>query len=148
MDVEEVESPDMWGLGTQYWARNKHTRDYNARFAILLDMVGGENARFYRELNSMYYAPAVTDKVWNAASATGNATFFPDRRSGYVTDDHVFINTIAGIPAIDVIPFYPDCEASSFGPVWHTVSDNIDHIDKATLSAVGQTIMYVIYNER
>lgn len=65
-----------------------------------------------------------------------------------MTDDHVFINTLAKIPAIDIIPYYPDCVQSSFGPTWHTVSDDIGHIDRQTLQAVGQTIMYVVYNEK
>lgn len=142
------ESADMWGLGTQYWSRRKHKADYNARFAILLDMVGGEAPTFYREAYSNRYAKDVVDKVWGAARETGNGRLFVDEVYGYVTDDHVFINTIAKIPAVDVIPSYPDCKESTFGPTWHTVSDNMDHIDRQTLLSVGQTIMYVIYNEK
>lgn len=147
-DWKGSERAEMWGLGTQYWARRMHRQDYNARFAILLDMVGGQDAVFYREAYSVHYAPAVVDKVWNAAAVTGNGRLFSNEVSGYVTDDHVFINTIAKIPAVDIIPHYPDCRQSSFGPTWHTVSDNLEHIDRATLQAVGQTVMYVIYNEK
>ncbi len=147
-DWKGDERADMWGLGTQYWARHKHKADYNARFAILLDMVGGQNAVFYREAYSVHYAKTVVDKVWDAAYASGNGRFFNQKVSGYVTDDHLFINSIAKIPAIDIIPYYPDCRQSSFGPTWHTVSDDIDHIDKSTLQAVGQTVVSVIYNER
>lgn len=147
-DWKGNERSEHWGLGTQYWARRKHKQDYNARFAILLDMVGGQDAEFYRELYSQHYASGVADKVWKAAAATGNGRFFPNAESGYVTDDHVFINTLAKIPAIDIIPYYPDCVQSSFGPTWHTVSDDIGHIDRQTLQAVGQTIMYVVYNEK
>ncbi len=147
-DWKGSETADMWGLGTQYWARHKHAPEYNARYAILLDMVGGQDAVFYREAYSVRYAQTVVDKVWKAAEATGNGRFFNNQISGYVTDDHLFINGIAKIPAIDIIPYYPDCAASSFGPTWHTVSDNIEHIDKSTLRAVGQTVMSVIYNEK
>lgn len=143
-----TERSEYWGLGTQYWARRKHRPDYNARFAILLDMVGGQNAVFYREAYSEHYAAGIVDKVWKAAAATGNARFFANETSGYVTDDHVFINAVAKIPAIDIIPYHPDCEQSSFGPTWHTVSDDMEHIDRQTLQAVGQTIMQVVYNER
>ena len=62
-----------------------------------------------------------------------------------VTDDHEPLNKIAGIPAIDIIPYYPDCAQSSFGPTWHTVSDTMEHIDRATLQAVGQTLIQLIY---
>lgn len=147
-DWQGKERAEMWGLGTQYWARNRHVADYNARYAILLDMVGGQNAVFYREAYSEHYAKAVVDKVWSAAKSTGNGRFFNQEVSGYVTDDHLFINAIAKIPAIDIIPYYPDCAQSSFGPTWHTVSDDIAHIEKSTLQAVGQTVISVIYNEK
>lgn len=147
-DWKGEQREDMWGLGTQYWARRMHTEGYNARYAILLDMVGGQNATFYREGYSVRYASGVVDKVWDAAARVGSGRYFPNTGSCYVTDDHVFINTIGKIPAIDIVPYYPDCEQSSFGPTWHTVSDDIEHIDKATLQAVGRTLMYVIYNEK
>ena len=53
----------------------------------------------------------------------------------------------AGIPTVDVIPFYPDCDQSSFGPTWHTVNDDMEHLDINTLKAVGQTLIQVIYSE-
>lgn len=137
-----------WGLGTQYWARRPHRDGYNARYAILLDMVGGQGASFSREGFSVGYAAGVTDKVWKAASALGYSKIFKDRDGGYVTDDHVFINRIAKIPAIDIVPFQPECEQSTFGPTWHTVIDDIEHIDRSTLQAVGQTLLQVIYNEK
>ena len=48
---------------------------------------------------------------------------------------------------VDIIAFYPDCAQSSFGPTWHTVSDDMDHIDRNTLKAVGQTVVQVIFSE-
>ena len=36
---------------------------------------------------------------------------------------------------------------SGFGPTWHTVNDNMEHIDRQVLKAVGQTVTQVIYNE-
>ena len=55
---------------------------------------------------------------------------------------------MAKIPTIDIIPYYPACEESSFGPTWHTVNDDMAHIDKNTLLAVGQTIIQVIFSEK
>ena len=55
---------------------------------------------------------------------------------------------MAGIAAIDIIPFYADCQQSSFGPTWHTVNDDMSHIDRTTLKAVGQTMLQVILSER
>lgn len=138
---------DSWALGAQYWANNPHRQGYEARFGILLDMVGGQNAYFHKELVSKHFAPGIVDKVWAAAQAAGYGSYFPTSDGGMVNDDHVPVNQIARIPTIDIIPFYPDCEASSFGPTWHTVNDDMAHIDKATLQAVGQTVVQVLFSE-
>lgn len=137
---------DTWALGSQFFAANL-PEGYEARYGILLDMVGGEGAQFYREGMSMKYAEAIVHKVWAAAKAAGYGSYFPESDGGYVTDDHVPLNEVAGIPTIDIIAYYPDCQQSSFGPTWHTVNDDMDHIDKNTLKAVGQTIIQVLYSE-
>jgi len=137
-----------WGLGTQYWAKNPHKEGYKARYAILLDMVGGKGARFCREMYSVMYGKHVVDKVWSAAGKLGYGSLFLPVDGGYVTDDHYFINRIAQIPAIDIIPYLPNCKESSFGPTWHTTKDNIENIDKNVLEAVGKTLLDVIYNEK
>lgn len=135
-----------WALGAQYWAANL-PQGYQARYGILLDMVGGVGARFYQEGVSRQYAPDIVDKVWAAAGAIGFGSYFPQQQGGMITDDHVPVNEVAKIPTIDIIPYYPDCEQSSFGPTWHTVADNMDHIDKNTLKAVGQVVVQVLYSE-
>ncbi|MBQ1854385.1 MAG: M28 family peptidase, partial [Prevotella sp.] len=33
------------------------------------------------------------------------------------------------------------------GPTWHTINDDMAHIDKETLRAVGQTLVQLIYSE-
>ena len=145
---EGTDPGDTWALGAQYWAANPHKQGYAARFGILLDMVGGQGAQFYKERMSLQYAKKIVDKVWQAASVVGYGSFFPMKDGGYITDDHIPVNTTAKIPCIDIIPYYPDCEASSFGPTWHTVSDDMLHIDKSTLQAVGQTIIQVLFSEK
>ena len=87
-------------------------------------------------------------EVGNAAGKLGYSSLFKPIDGGYVTDDHFFINTIARIPAIDIVPYLPNCKESSFGPTWHTTHDNIENIDKNVLEAVGKTLMEVIYNEK
>ncbi len=136
---------DTWALGAQYYAENFPT-DVKPAFGILLDMVGGEGAQFYREGMSKQFAPDIVDRVWAAAQTAGYANYFPLSDGGMVTDDHVPVNQQAGIPTIDIIPYYPDCQASSFGPTWHTVSDTMAHIDKSTLQAVGQTVIQVLFS--
>lgn len=136
-----------WALGAQYWASNI-PQGYAPRYAILLDMVGGQGAQFYREGMSQQYAPEIVKKVWRAARQVGYGSFFPKQDGGMITDDHIPVNQTAKIPCIDVIPYYPQCEQSSFGPTWHTLNDDMNHIDKNTLKAVGQTMVQVIYTEK
>jgi hypothetical protein len=144
---DKVDS-DSWALGAQYWAVNPaplNPKHY--QYGILLDMVGGQGAKFYREYYSMQYARNVVERVWQAANAAGYGSIFPYKDGGGVTDDHIPVNEKAGIPCIDIINHYPDCEQSSFGPTWHTVSDDMQHIDRNTLQAVGQTLIQLIYSE-
>lgn len=135
---------DTWALGAQYWSTHHHD-GHKPRFGILLDMVGGQGARFYQEGVSLYYAPDIVRRVWAAAETVGFGSYFPNEEGGQITDDHVPVNQKAGIPCIDIIPHYPDCAQSSFGPTWHTVKDDMEHLDKNTLQAVGQTLIQVIY---
>jgi len=145
---EEVSDGSSWALGAQHWAAHRHIEGYKARYGILLDMVGGQGARFYQELYSRHYAQHVVSRVWQAAAVVGYGSFFPLQEGGGITDDHVPVNEVAGIPCIDIIPHYPDCEQSTFGPTWHTVNDDMQHLDRATLRAVGQTIVQVLYSEK
>ena len=138
---------DSWALGAQYWSKNL-PQGYEARYGILLDMVGGVGAQFFQEGISLQYAPEIVKKVWRSAREVGFGSYFPKRMGGMVTDDHVPVNRYAKIPTIDIIPFYPDCKQSGFGPTWHTLADNMENIDRNTLRAVGQTLVQVIYKER
>jgi Zn-dependent M28 family amino/carboxypeptidase len=138
---------DSWCLGTQYWAKSPHVPGYTARFGILLDMVGAPNATFCREQASDYYAGSVVDKVWSQAKSLGFEQYFVNQKGGAITDDHIYVNKIIGIPSIDIIHFDPK-SGSGFGTYWHTTHDTMDNVDKKTLNAVGATLMHVIYNEK
>lgn len=144
----QVENSELtWCLGTQYWAKNPHVPGYTAKYGILLDMVGGKQATFYREQISDYYAQETVSKVWSQAQSLGFEQFFINQKGGQVTDDHVFINQLAGIPCIDIIQFDPNGR-TGFADYWHTVDDTMKNVDKTTLQAVGTTLLHVIYNEK
>lgn len=146
--ADVADDGNSWALGAQYWAANPHKDGYKARFGILLDMVGGTGAMFYQEGMSRQYASNVVDKVWAAAQVVGYGSVFPKTAGGMVTDDHIPVNEQLNIPTVDIINYYPDCEQSSFGPTWHTVSDTMEHIDRNTLQAVGQTVVQVLFSEK
>lgn len=135
---------DSWALGSQYWAKNPHVPGYSARFGILLDMVGAANPAFTMEGSSMYYAPGIMRKVWKVAERLGYNNYFLNRKSGPITDDHVYVNEYLNIPTIDIIDYDPD-RPKGFFDQWHTVEDDLTHISRETLKAVGQTVMTVVY---
>ena len=147
---EGVEAPpgEWWGLGSQYWSRHPHRDGYRARYGALLDMVGAPDAHFRYEYFSNRDARIVLNHVWNIADMLGFGDTFIAQPSGHATtDDHYYVNTIARIPMIDII-HQDDYTGTSFPATWHTMNDNIDHIDKNTLAIVGKTLLCVIYNEK
>jgi glutaminyl-peptide cyclotransferase len=137
-----------WCLGSQYWSKNKHNPNYRAKYGILLDMVGAENARFAREGNSMDYAKNVVDKVWKAGDKLGYSDYFKYVNAPAITDDHYYINTIAKIPMIDIIEYnMAATDGDYFGDYHHRHADSMSIISPKTLKAVGQTVLHVVYNE-
>ncbi|MCE9540698.1 MAG: M28 family peptidase [Bacteroidetes bacterium] len=137
---------ESWCLGSQFWAKNLHKTNYYANFGVLLDMVGGPNAIFPKESNSVELASAAVDKVWKAASNIGYGNYFLSQTKEFVgVDDHIYVNQ-AGIPCIDIIEY--NQATGGFGDYHHTHKDNMSLIDKNTLKAVGQTLLEVIYNEK
>ena len=155
-DAEDYGSPehldiewtaDSWCLGSQYWSNNPHVKDYYARYGILLDMVGGENAIFTQEEVSVYYAQSVIDNVWQVARDIGYSSRFSREKTPQIVDDHRYVNEILGIPSIDIIQYDHSTE-SHFGTYWHTHADNIDAVNKQTLQAVGEVVINVIFKEK
>ncbi len=134
---------ETWCLGSQYWAKNK--QGYTAYYGILLDMVGGKNARFPYEGISTRMAKKVMTKVWTQAAAIGYSRYFIPQKEGEITDDHYYVNTIARIPMVDILHWEP--ETGYFGNWHHSLRDDMSLIDKNTLKAVGQTVMHVVYYE-
>ena len=66
-------------LGAQYWSKNL-PNNYTARYGILLDMVGGKNAKFYIEQASMAYAPEIVAKVWGEAANARYSNVFINKQ--------------------------------------------------------------------
>lgn len=133
-----------WCHGSQYWSKNKHVANYSAYYGILVDLVGGKNARFYREGYSRQFASGILSKVWANASQLGHSGFFIQQDSPEILDDHVFVNMNAKIPMIDIIDFSPEM---GFGHYHHTHRDNMEVIDTRTLQAVGETVLFTVYQE-
>ena len=134
-----------WCLGSRYWSQHPHKDGYKARYGILLDMVGGQDARYRYEGFSMRYARDIMLRLWDTAQRVGAGDLFLQEEGGYATDDHQPMNEIAGIPTVDVIPCLEG--AHSFGVTWHTTNDTPEHISKKTLNGVGQSVLQMLSEE-
>lgn len=145
-ETGDYDSSESWCLGSTYWAHHPHTEGYNARFGILMDMVGGRGSSFSLEGFSLQYARPVAEMIWQLARQLGYSQFFPYREGGYITDDHLPVNQIARIPCINIVPYFTS-GPSSFGPTWHTIADTPENIDPNVMKSVGQTVLQAIYNE-
>ena len=137
---------DTWCLGSQYWSKNPHKPNYQAFYGILLDMVGGKNAKFALEGTSRYYAPHIQKKIWDKANSIGLGNYFIYTVAPEIIDDHYYINKLAQIPTIDIIEYDPT-NGNYFGKYWHKHEDNLTIIDKKTLSAVGTLLLHIVYDE-
>jgi Peptidase family M28 len=126
-------------LGARYFAQHK-PEGFKPLFGILLDMVGDKELEIPKDQYSIRFAPDIVELVWSTAHELG-VSQFTDGLQGYVMDDHLPLNDV-GIKTIDLIDFdYPD-ETNRY---WHTTEDTPDKCDPASLSAVGEVLMHVIY---
>lgn len=135
------EREDTWCLGSQLWATN-YAKNVSANYTygIILDMVGAPDAFFPKEMYSTSYAANYQQQIWRAAEQLGYGAMFSSQQSYPITDDHYYINYIAGIPCVDII-HYDIRNATGFPHWWHTRNDDMSNISKSTLQAVGEVVM-------
>lgn len=126
-----------WIQGSIAFVNDKILEKEKIKFGILLDMVGGYNAKFKYESLAYAYYPNIYDKIWEYAKSLGFGNYFIKEHYGIITDDHIpFI--MNKIPFIDII---------DMGYKYHhTSEDTIDKIDIKTLEAIGFTIEYILKN--
>ena len=136
-----------WALGSQHWSNSPHVYGYKAYYGILLDMVGGPNPNFPKEYYSQGFATWVSNKVWRKAADLGYRQYFSNELGTMISDDHLPMNQIAGIPTIDIIDLQPSSSNECFPEVWHTLNDNLENISKTTLRMVGEVVLHTVYEE-
>lgn len=148
-DVEDYGAPDdwngshdekWWGMGTQLWCQQARNEGYRAQYGILLDMVGAPDATFYREYYSDRYASTYVDQIWQTAAGMGYSQLFVNQRGGGITDDHVFVNQILGLPTVDIIDTRMETNGT-FYPYWHTTGDTLDKLSAETMQKVGNLLV-------
>jgi hypothetical protein len=135
-DGEEYvyEQDDEYFFGSKHFGREyrraRGQKVYGA--AVLLDMVGGKDARFPVEQTSWRMAPALVRDVWGVAAELKCAAFEGNALSHVpVQDDHVPLNQ-SGIPAVDIIDFtYPH---------WHKLKDVPENCSGDSLGQVARVL--------
>ena len=151
-DVEDQGQPewadsyedDTWCKGSQHWSKNRHTPYYTAVYGVLFDMIGTNQPRFTKEQVSRSFAPGLTDKLWNAASALGYGNIFVNQETDPILDDHYYINRLAGIPTVDIVQ---NSGTTSFFEHWHTTTDDLNAVNSESLKTVATVTMKVIYGD-
>lgn len=133
-------------LGSRYWSENPPVEGYSPRFGILLDMVGGKNAQFPKELYSLQFAPVLVNELWGIANEEQAGSLFPDIEGNAISDDHLVVNRVSGIPTVNIIRHTRSDDGAEFAPYWHTHNDDMSIISKETLSGVGALLTELIYN--
>jgi len=137
------EREDTWCLGSQLWATNYANRSAEAiqyQYGIVLDMCGAPDAFFPKEMYSTNYATNYQQQIWRTAERLGYGSMFSSQQSYPITDDHYYVNYIAGIPCVDII-HYDVRNATGFPSWWHTRNDDMSNISKSTLQAVGEVVL-------
>lgn len=136
-----------WCLGSQMWAQQPHRIGYNAKYGILLDMVGAKGAVFNREGTSMAYAPLIVKRIWEAAERLGHTDYFKTDVTPETIDDNLFVSEFGGIPSANIVHYQVQVLPMGYGAFHHTHADNMDIISTTTLQAVGSTVLDVIWND-
>lgn len=138
---------DTWCLGSQLWAKLYMQTPIPQRtkyqYGILLDMVGDPSATFPREYFSVNYAGTYVEQIWRTATKLGYGRYFVNQSAYPITDDHYYLNTLAGIPCVDIIDYKPN-NGTGFAEWWHTLQDDMRNINHQTLQAVGETVITTI----
>jgi len=110
--------------------------------AINLDMVGDKQLVLPIERYSLEYHPKLVRHLWDRAKDMGLDAFI-GRVDYAIYDDHIPLNEIAGIPAINLIDFkYPN----SYANFWHTLNDIPENCSEESLGQVGDLMVDYIYN--
>jgi glutaminyl-peptide cyclotransferase len=133
---------DPYFLVSEHFAREYVASRPKHRYqsGVLLDMVGDAHLQIYREVNSMQTREtrALVAEVWGVARDLGVREFIPVTRYA-VRDDHLALNQIAKIPAIDVIDFeYPTARGPNY---WHTTQDVPENCSPLSLAKVGWVML-------
>jgi glutaminyl-peptide cyclotransferase len=98
---------DQYFFGSEHFSKSyRNDRPKHAYLgAVLLDMIAGKGAKFPVEPTSNMLAGKLVEDIWKIAQEQKCTAFKMHLADTPVQDDHVSLNRIAKIPAIDIIDF-------------------------------------------
>jgi hypothetical protein len=125
---------DPYFLGSEYFAKDYRDHPPKHRYicGVVVDMIGDKNLQVFQEINSLKFAPEVTNSIFRTARRLGVEEFV-GRARHEVRDDHLPLNTFARIPTCDLIDFDYDH--------WHTTQDLPANCSGASLAKVGKVLL-------
>lgn len=132
---------DPYFLGAEHFSREYASgdRDYTYSAAILVDMIADKDLQLPKERNSFRYAPKLQREVWQIAKSEGIREFDTSIRTE-VLDDHLALNEIARIPAIDIIDFQYPRSGRRVQSYWHTTMDVVENCSGESIGKVATVI--------
>jgi hypothetical protein len=125
---------DRYFFGSEHFARTYRDDQPRHKYlaAVLLDMIAGKGARFPSEPNSRFLAGKLVEDIWVIAREQKCDAFQMHVADAAVLDDHLALNRIARIPAIDIVDF--DYQH------WHKLSDLPDKCSAEPLEQVAKVL--------
>jgi len=128
-------------MGSTYFSQEYQAGKvpWKYEYGILVDMVADKDLQIFYEGNSLGLANGLTRSVWTVAKDLGVKEFVPKERHK-IRDDHLPLNSIAGIRTVDIIDFdYPNPAQGNI--FWHTTKDVPANCSADSLGKVGKVVL-------
>ena len=142
-DAEDVGikgESETFAEGSKYFSKNMPLK-IKPEKAIIVDMVGDKRLNLPIERYSFQKNKKFVLELWGLAERLGLKAF--SKMIKYeIYDDHIPLNDLAQIPAVDIIDFdYPN----EFYNYWHTTEDTPDKCSPQSLAHVGVLLLNYIH---
>lgn len=138
-DADEY-AADRRMAGTRHFLES--TPGYRARYAVVLQGVGGAEPTFALDSGSLAAAEAPTLRLWDAAAGLGYDSLFV-REAAPALEGHGGVLAAVGIPAVVVA----DRTYGYENLYWQSVGDRSERVRGETLEAVGRALTALVYAE-
>ena len=143
-DTSYVQTMNSYCLGSQYYCKNP-LLNMNQEVGILLDIVGGNEAKYTLEHHSVNQAYQAMLTFWALGHQLGFDQYFIEEKTRFIgNDDHVVLHKCSKIPIFALIEY--DATRQSYNTHQHKMSDNMENVSKESLHRVGSTLWHYLTN--